>query len=175
VQVPSSAKCPGDTEHHGYLVFSYVAKVSTDPSVIRYVDSYPDTGLDLVDIYGQPYITQATGADTASVNIKDIFDWSRYDNQPTYISPGATYNVGIACVLGRDPVRYWNTQFTFAASSSDPGGFTWTVAQASPSSRSHSLNPVTAAIIAAAVVAAAWIAVKAVLRRRRASSPAARA
>jgi hypothetical protein len=125
LRLPGDAACPGDTEHHGYLVFSYVTPSTAAPANLTFPGGYPSSGLDLITVRGEPYKAQPTAVISGSIIQPPAFVWSRYDHHPDVL-PAGTYNVGIACAHQYGQVvSYWNTQVAIVASSTDPGGFTW--------------------------------------------------
>jgi hypothetical protein len=133
LRLPSGARCPGDTYHHGYLIFSYVVPTTLDPSSLTFPSNFPRSGVDLITVVGVPFVTQATDPYAATIATLPDFSWSRYDHDTAEL-PLGTYNVGIACAHGLGRVeRYWNVKFDFASSATDPGGFTWRVPDASAS------------------------------------------
>jgi hypothetical protein len=146
--LPPTAACPGDTYHKGWLVSSYVAPASVSLSSVYYPNDYPNTGVDLVSTEGEPYVTESTQVTSGQIQTPPLFSWSRYDHDFTDLPPGS-YNVGIACYQGHQPIaRYWNVRFTFVASSSDPGGFTWTVTSGSTRGGSgHSEGPLIGLVV----------------------------
>jgi hypothetical protein len=127
LRLPENAACPGDSEHHGYLVYGYVAPSNADPGTLTFPGGYPSSGLDLITVHGEPFKTRATAVLTGSILQPPGFVWSRYDHHSDVLPPG-TYDVGIACAFQYGHVAsYWNTKVTILASSTDPGGFTWQV------------------------------------------------
>jgi hypothetical protein len=188
-QLPPGARCPGDTQHDDYLLFSYAIPVSMNPASLTYVDGYPATGLNLVDTNGDPWIEKPTAVGTGSVAVASTFDWSTYDHAPNYLDPGQTYNVGISCSpyavgsalppkpgAGTQPrfrtVAYWNSQFHFLPSTTDPGGFTWQVVSNPAASTSSSSTGLYVAIGVLAAVAALAAGVAVLFWRRRPVQPA---
>jgi hypothetical protein len=130
VALPPGASCPGDTAHHGYHVFSYLVPLGTSPATVRF-SNIPDTGLGYFGtggVYVGPlntaeYTGQIVGLPT-SLTL-------------THLSPrllfaagraSATWDGGIACATAKGAVAaYWNTRIVFTRSSTDPGGFTWSI------------------------------------------------
>jgi hypothetical protein len=164
-KLPGGAACPGDSYHHGYLIFSYVVPLGTEPSSLTFPDNFPSSGADLITVGGTPYVTQATEEYTGAIPSLPGFSWSRYAHDTSDLPPGS-YNVGIACAEGLGKVdRYWNTKIDFVATSTDSGGFTWHVLEAVDPATHHSSSWKTIlSIVAAVVVVGAVLAV--VLGRR---------
>lgn len=135
--LPASAACPGDSLHHGWLISSYVAPAAVAPSSIYLPNDYPNTKLDLVTVQQYPYVDEQTVPDTGGIGTPPLFTWGPFSQERSLL-PAGTYNVGIGCFLGHHTAaRYWNVQFTFTNSRSDPGGFTWTDSAAGRSSSDH--------------------------------------
>jgi hypothetical protein len=191
VALPPGARCPGDTEHDGYLLYSYVIPASMSPASLTYVDGYPATGVDLIDSSGDPWVQKATGVGNGFVAVGSTFAWSTYDHAPTDLRPGQTYNVGISCSpaapgtalppqpgAGSQPrfktVAYWNAMFHFVPNRTDPGGFSWTVVSspAGSTSASSSSTGLYIAIGVLAVIAALAAAMAVRFWRRRPVHPA---
>jgi hypothetical protein len=164
-KLPAGATCPGDTEHQGYLLFGYTVPVAVNPQQVTFGGGEASIGAALIDAGGTPYVAVATGVNSGAVVQPPAFVWSRYDHHPEVL-PAGTYNVGLACVLDNRVVTYWNTPITFVASSTDPGGFTWKVADPVPISSHGSSAPVLAIVaVTAGVVLAVGLAWG--IRRRR--------
>lgn len=127
VALPGRAACPGDTMHGQYVINSYVLPVTKDLASVRFPDGYPSSGDDLVSVQGVPYIAQNTIPYTGVIGPLPAFSWAVYAHHPEVLPPGL-YNVGIVCGdRNSRPTRYWNAQIRFSVSSTDSGGFTWTV------------------------------------------------
>jgi hypothetical protein len=174
LRLPSGAKCPGDTYHHGYLVFSYVVPTTIDPSGLTFPGDFPRSGVDLITVSGVPFVTQATDPYAATIVSLPDFSWSRYDHDSADLPPGP-YNVGIACAHGLGTVeRYWNVKFDFAPSARDPGGFTWRVlgAQASPAHSGTDYVVWTAVGLGWVVVLGSALMIGFRRRRRKVTAPA---
>jgi hypothetical protein len=190
LQLPPGARCPGDTQHADYLLYSYVIPASMSPASLTYVDGTPATGVTLVDSDGDPWVQKATGVGSGSVEVGSIFDWSTYDHASNSLDPGQIYNVGISCspgapgtalpvqagAAGTQPrfktVTYWNAKFHFLTSRTDPGGFTWVVVSSPAASTSSSSTGLYIAIGLLAVIAALAAAVAVRFWRRRPVQPA---
>jgi hypothetical protein len=166
--LPTGAACPADTARHGYLVYSYLTPMTTDPTSLTFPGGYPSSNLDLITTGGEPFVTNATAPYSGAILRLPAFDWSRYDRHPEVLPPG-TYNVGIACALNQGHVvAYWNNQIRFTASATDAGGFIWQVvgAKAAPTSGGSSNTGLVAGLVlAVAVIVAVGLAVG--LRRPR--------
>jgi hypothetical protein len=172
LQLPSGAACPGDSYHDGYLVYSYTVPVGTDPASVTFPGTFPSPGVDLITNEGVPFVAQTTSPDTGTIPPLPLFSWSRYGH--TAELPLGEYNVGIACAHGLGAgrvVKFWNVKLDFAASSRDPGGFTWRVAGAqSGPTLPHSTglsSHLAAALIGLAALAVLGLALTWGVRHRR--------
>jgi hypothetical protein len=174
LQLPSGAACPGDTYHHDYLVFSYGVPESVSPASLTFPGTFPSTGVDLITLQGEPFVTQATAMNTGAIQTLPGFAWSRYDHDPTE-QPLGTYNVGIACAQGLGKVAaYWNVRINFVTNDRDPGGFSWQVASppAAASGQNGDRTPFLVGIVVGVVILASALTV--LIRRRQRRTMAAR-
>jgi hypothetical protein len=97
------------------------------------------TGANLTESGGTHYVNVLTEPVTGQVPSVGNLSWQFYVNLQDFgqnaasgadLYPG-TFNIGVACVTpaGKiDGSEFWNVQITFAASNTDPGGFTWALA-----------------------------------------------
>ncbi len=155
VALPQDARCPGDSAHKGYHVFSYLVPKGESPATVTFTDlprqglGYFANGVYVGAINTAEYTGQIVGLPTE-------FTWSRLTPHLLFSSGGttATWNGGIACADSEGVTTdYWNTQIVFTASTTDPGGFTWSVpATIDVSSSSHTGLWVGTALIVVAVV-----------------------
>lgn len=127
--LPAGARCPGDTAHKGYHVFSYLVPAGVAPADVRFT-SIPLRGLGIFThgVYvGALNTAEFTGQ---IVDLPTPLSWSRLT--PARLFPrsatSAAWSAGIVCADSHGVVAtYWNTRIVFRASHSDPGGFTWVV------------------------------------------------
>ncbi len=175
VELPGGAKCPGDTAHDGYRVYSYLIPKGVSLPSLTVRGETPFRGQ-----AGHPYFGFiAFGAEYEAINTDDNtgeiatlpweFTWSRLT--PADLFPkgekSAVWNGGIACATADGVVTdYWNTEIEFTVSSSDSGGFTWRVLDPQPSSVNWGVRISIALIVLG--VAFAVIALLFGLRQRRA-------
>lgn len=158
IALPAGARCPGDTAHHGYHVFSYLVPVAVAPTTVHFT-SIPDQGLG--------YFTRGvyvgalnTAQYTAQiVNLPTDLSWARLTPSRLFgpSAMSALWNGGIACVDARGTVAsYWNTRILFRASRRDPSGFVWSVAGTDgvPAAGGSGLELAIALIVAALVLGA---------------------
>jgi hypothetical protein len=111
-------------------------------------------------------VTKVTTEFTAAIPALPGFSWSRYAHDTADLPPG-TYNVGIACARGEGKVeKFWNARIDFAASATDPGGFTWHVAGTQHVPAGHHSSATRVALIALAVVVVLAVALAIALRTR---------
>jgi hypothetical protein len=136
VELPSGAKCPGDSAHDGYRVYSYLIPKGVSLTSLRVTGDRPFRGLRGYPYYG--YVADGTyygpintDEDTGQVAaLPSAFTWSLLTPSDLFAdgAKSAVWEGGIACATADGTVtNYWNTEIEFTASSSDPGGFTWTV------------------------------------------------
>lgn len=141
VLLPSGASCPGDTAHDGYHVYSYLVPSGVSPTAVSFKTGDPSKYYGYIS-YGSYYGAVNTAEDTGEiVGIPPEFTWSRLT--PADLFPHgtktATWDGGIACANTDGVVtNYWNSEIVFAASATDPGGFTWKVVH--PPSASSNLG-----------------------------------
>jgi len=127
--LPAGARCPGDTAHKGYHVFTYLVPAATAPATVRFT-SIPLEGLGIFThgVYvGALNTAEYTGQ---IVDLPATLSWSRLTPARLFrgSEAGAVWNGGIACVDSHGVVAtYWNARVAFRASHTDPGGFTWVV------------------------------------------------
>jgi hypothetical protein len=128
--LPEGAHCPGDTAHKGYRVWSYLVPKGTDMASVSFVNSLPNPGYGFVaegEFFGARNTAEGTGQ---VIGLPNDFVFTRL-TAPMVLPHGAqsaTWDGGIACSTVHGQMSaYWNVEFVFAASSADPGGFTWTV------------------------------------------------
>jgi hypothetical protein len=137
VQLPSGAKCPGDSAHDGYRVYSYLIPKGVSLTSLRVTGDLPFRGLAGYPYYGYVvadgtyYGGVDTDEDTGQVAaLPPAFTWARLTTSDLFADgvKSAVWEGGIACATADGTVtNYWNSEIEFTASASDPGGFTWTV------------------------------------------------
>jgi hypothetical protein len=139
MNIPTGAACSGDTATNGYTVGSYVVDASLVPSsqiatTITWSAGTPSASnganvVSLLTTAGTAFQQKSTGVQTGSVPALPAFSWTKFKTDfgaGLDLYPG-TFNVGIACITptgGVDTYRFWNTQFTFAATG-DTNVFSW--------------------------------------------------
>jgi hypothetical protein len=169
-----NSSCTGNTASNGFLVDSYLADNSMvpNPGTIVYQGANGPTETNvfpLIEQGGSPSYEGVNTTSTGGVFLPvPTFDWTAYfgnfgssstSGLPIY--PG-TFNLGISCATSTGAAdNFWNVQIQFAASTTDPNQFTWTVVPtaATPEVPYAVLLPLSAAGIAGAGIL--------VLRRRR--------
>jgi hypothetical protein len=136
VELPSGAKCPGDSAHDGYRVYTYLIPKGVSLTSLSLKGELPFRGTAAYPYYG--YVADGTyygGVDTDEFTgqistLPSAFTWSRLTPSDLFAHgvKSAVWEGGIACATADGTVtNYWNSEIEFTASSSDPGGFTWTV------------------------------------------------
>jgi hypothetical protein len=138
IGLPPQAKCTKDTATNAYHVFSYIVPSAVNPNSLSFTSTGPAdptaNALDypLVDAFGSPYIAANTAPQTGQVIQIPQFNWAGFSidgRNGKATLPAGAYNVGIACATGGGVEDvFWNVAITFAASSTDPAGETWTAA-----------------------------------------------
>ena len=133
--LPAQAACPGDTTTGGYLLDSYLVPQSTPLSSLTFSGGIPSAGFALYNsANNKAWVAQNTNTGTGQISgIPNAFEFgsasqvghSRPALTSLLASPGV-WEAGVACDLNGALTDYWNTEVTFTASTSDPGGFTWT-------------------------------------------------
>ena len=174
IRLPSGAACPGDSANDGYRVQSYMVPSSVAPGEVEYDGLGPTPNVygdferfrqALYDIQTSPFSSGLTaeapkpGEPGVIVNIP-LLSFAVY--QVGELPPGR-YNLGIACTLRNEPVRYWNTELDVRGAADDrPAGIAWSVASGEGAAEG-SRRPLTSVIGGAALVVLAAFA----LARRR--------
>jgi len=137
VTLPPNTDCSGDTQHGGYLVYSYLVPAGTSVSTLTFPGQQPGTGYGLFDSNGY-YGAQNTAPTTGQItNVPLDFSWSALSgaigggsalyNPSGGAGTSATWQAGIACAVGTGAVTdYWVDNVTFTKSTTDANGFTWT-------------------------------------------------
>jgi hypothetical protein len=133
--LPAQAACPGDTTTGGYLVDSYLVPKATAVSSLTFSGGIPSVGFALYNsANNKAWVAQNTNTGTGQISgIPNAFEFGSASqvghSRPALTSLLATpgvWEAGVACDLNGALTDYWNTEVTFSASTSDPGGFTWT-------------------------------------------------
>lgn len=166
IALPSGAACSGDTTGSGYHIYGYLVPSTTDPASLTYNAVGPNGGLPLITPQGL-YSAKNTVPTTGEIPepTPSMSFGTNYGAFGTTLKAG-TYNIGISCVTSAGVAdNFWNGQVTFAASTSDPNGYTYTVGSPAPS------TPEAPFAVALPLSAVALVGVGAlVLRRRRRSA-----
>jgi hypothetical protein len=142
VTLPVGAACSGDTANDGFHVYSYLVEKGTDLSSITFIN-FPSQGYGFVDNTGTYYGPVNTAINTGQIiGIPNNFVWGPLAETGGGSVPLATllggdtpgvWEAGIVCANASGAVSdSWNTEVTFAASDSDPGGFTWSAVPGVP-------------------------------------------
>jgi hypothetical protein len=131
--LPAQAACPGDTTTAGYLVDTYLVPEATAVSSLSFSGGFPSVGYALYNSSNnKAWAAQNTATGTGQIiAIPNSFEFGAQvgHSKPSLTSLLANsgiWEAGIACELNGALTDYWNTEVTFTASTSDPGGFTWT-------------------------------------------------
>jgi hypothetical protein len=130
VSLPAQAACTGDTASGGYHVFSYLVPQGTSPTSVSFSTEDPSTGYGFFSSSGTYYGAANTAVTTGQIIGIPEFQWGPAVQSDSLLSTllagGGVWEAGIACANSSGVVTdYWNTEITFTASSSDPGGFVW--------------------------------------------------
>jgi hypothetical protein len=136
VNLPANAACDGDTANDGYHVYSYLVPTDTTISSLTFPGEEPSTGYGLFDDAGDYYGPANTAVTTGQiVSIPSNFEWAPLvtDAGLTVSQLAGSWETGLVCVNTAGTVTdWWVAQVTFAASGSDPNGFTWTTTSTTP-------------------------------------------
>ena len=135
VALPAQAACTGDTASDGYHVYSYLVTQATDVSGVTFV-GHPSEGYGLFETAPTKYWGAQNTAPTTGqiIGIPNNFEWASANIPLTTLlyagsgsSASGVWEAGIACANSSGVLTdNWNIEVTFTASSTDPGGFTWT-------------------------------------------------
>jgi len=142
VALPSGASCPGDTAHDFYHVFSYLEPVGEPVTSVSFKTGLPSKGLGFIAdgaYYGAINTVENSGQ---VATFPSEFSLSRFTPQLLFGNGERTavWDGGMACANVHGVVtNYWNTEFVFRTSTTDPGGWTWAIEgpDAVPSSNGH--------------------------------------
>jgi hypothetical protein len=152
LRLPDGARCAGDSAHQGYREWSYLVPKGTDLSTISFVGPLPQPGLGF-DAAGEFFGPAFTEPITGAVRLAPAFSFARW-TAADLLPRGATTSVwegGIACSTPKGTMSsYWNAEFVFTATASDPLGFSWTVRQ--PVHHSSSGSQTWAKVLVAVVI-----------------------
>lgn len=134
----SGVFCSNYSESEPQDLYSYLVPEGTDPSTVTFAEG-PSTGGGLFDggmYYGSETLTNKGQLPT----LPGPFEWEPnvsggFLTLNDLLTEGTTpgiWEAGLACANTQgtdqgDVTTLWNFQVTFAASSSDPNGFTWSV------------------------------------------------
>ena len=129
--LPSGATCPGDSAHQGYHVFSFMVPKGVSPTTTNFTGAVPSRYFGFI-AYGTYYYGASNTAENTGqiMNVPTSFNWTRLTPQILFPAgaTSSTWTGGVACADEHGTItNYWTTEITFNASSTDPGGFTWTV------------------------------------------------
>ncbi len=167
VALPSGASCPGDTAHDGYHVFSYLVPEGVSPASVDFKTGQASKFFGYI-AYGEYYGAVNTAEGTGQIGaLPSQFTWARLTPKDLFPNgeKSATWEGGIACANTHGVVTdYWNSQIVFAASTSDPKGFTWKVVDQPSLAPSHKWVWIGVALI---VLSVALAALAVFLSRRR--------
>jgi hypothetical protein len=170
----AAGRCPGDTAHGSYLVYTYFVPTRVDPGSVSYT-IVPQGHLGL--IASEAYVGALdTIKNTGAVPpLPGNFVFSRWT--PTDLFPAgassAAWEAGVACVNFGRTITYWNVEIVFTASHSDPGGFVWRLAhhESAPGALHRLLVVLLAGVAGAAAVMLVYAAVTHRPRVRRPAAP----
>jgi hypothetical protein len=172
VWVPDGARCPGDTEHDEYHVFTFLFPQGLPPTEVSFKTGVPE-GFGTQGRLGLFSDGEYVGAlDTAPTTgqvdrLPEAYSWTRLTPRVLFTEGETTsaWEAGIACANRNGVVtNYWDTEIVFKASTTDPGGFTWSVPKSAQVAVSggHSF-PIGVVLVIAAVV----LGIAALFMRRR--------
>ena len=140
VALPAQAACTGDTASDGYHVYSYLVPEGTNLSSLTFI-GHPSTGYGLYENTPKYWGAQNTAPVTGQIiGIPNNFEWASA-NIPlatllftgTGSSATGVWEAGIACANSSGALTdNWNIEVTFAASSGDADGFTWSTGGTPP-------------------------------------------
>ena len=132
------AKCSGDTQNHGYHVYSYLDHpVGVKPTAVTYKTGLPSTGFGFVTNTGNYYGKANTAPTTGEiVNVPNTLQFAPLLKRGLTLTTllyasghkSGTWEGGIACANAAGTVTdYWNTPITFTSSTTDANKFVWSI------------------------------------------------
>ena len=133
VTLPHLAACSGDTATGGYHIYSYLVPKGTNLTTLNYLTGPPTGTYGMVDNGNNYYGAVNTAIGTGQiVSIPNNLEWEPLVTEGVTVATltgGANKGVwegGLLCAKSTGVVTdNWNTQITFATSTTDPNGFTW--------------------------------------------------
>jgi hypothetical protein len=150
----SEASCANYSQSNPQELDSYLVPEGTDPSTVTFSDAGPSTGGGLFESGSYYGFITIVGTSGQLPSVPSDFAWEpsltgSALTVPQLLSEGTTpgvWETGLACVnkQGADigqVTSLWNVQVTFASSSSDPNGFTWTVPVPPPPTTTTTTSP----------------------------------
>lgn len=136
----SAAFCANYSQSNPQELDSYLVPEGTDPSTLTFSGAGPSNGKGLFEATDSYYGFKPTNSTTGQLPaLPSDFEWEPSVTGSSLTVPQLTggpnagvWDAGLACVDEQgadqgDVTTLWNFQVTFAASSSDPNGFTWSV------------------------------------------------
>ena len=168
--LPSGAACQGDSASGNYRVSTFLVPQTDDPGSLEYGELRPfgdgrwsiwkestDPGLNMatsVSEAGEPGLLTGLPAFTFDVGLF-----------PGEIASGA-YRLGLACTLGGQTTRYWDTSVVIAEGDADRP-ISWSASDAAVAPSSSRSTSVPAAAVGVVVVVVVVVVVFVATRRRR--------
>jgi MYXO-CTERM domain-containing protein len=152
IALPAGAHCPGDTEHKGYRVWSYLVPGDVELRSVSFAGLIPEPGYPL-KARGDPFGPANTAQDTGQiVRLPNDFVLSDLDLTPAELlrsgATSASWHAGIACSDVRGALStYWNVDLVFSVNSGDPAGYTWVVSRPVSTSGGGSPSRPTAVVV----------------------------
>jgi hypothetical protein len=149
---PTGAACPGSgSGTPSYRWHTYIVSDSVDVGALTYGGSGPNpvSGAFVSAMYdgGETPVFNQNPAASPLGQITTIPTFSLGVFLPPAGLAAGTYKVGFACSTGGATVSYWTSQIVVVADTNDaPGGFTWTVSTAPPTSTTTSTTSTTSTV-----------------------------
>ena len=158
VRTPAGAKCPGDTQHDSYFVYSYFVRKGISPASVIFRGETPSQGFGIISdgaYFGAVNTAPFTGQ-IVSLPLHAV--WGRVTTQMLFPNgeTSSVWETGLVCADTDGVARsYWNAELKFTARASDSHGFTWTILSAASPPTHHNRTGLIVSVLIVVLLAVA--------------------
>jgi hypothetical protein len=144
--MPRATSCPGDSEHDGWRVQTFIVPAAIDTATITFGEIGPDGEHQyaVYDDFSNPVINLVTvrNNDAGQPGRIDMFPPLSFRVFPPGEIPDGTYHIGVACTKFGAMANFWETDIVITAAPDDqPAQMTWRVPSAPESAPSGASEP----------------------------------